>query len=163
VFEGALSFFGVSTPSGVSSCVAKSDVSLSGKNPSRFALFNALRQSAGVSQNFQCAGPITFPGFQADPLTNLLVLYPNGAARINGSSDLQVHVPSLNIEMSATIVVTAGQVSSIQATRFRSTRNFIGGFNDFRVALTDTGNISGVFLSLEHDAQPTQTQICGTF
>jgi len=159
--EGALFTFRVSTPSGASHCNAKSDLSLSGKYPSRFGLFNALRQSVGAIRDFQCAGPITFPGFQADPDSNTLVFYPNGAARINGSSDLQIHVPSDNVEMSASIAVTAGQVAFMQPTRFRASGNFNDGSDDLQVTLTAAGDIAGLRLS-RSTAQFSYAQTCGT-
>jgi len=159
VFEGALSAFTVFTPSGSATCVSKGTVSLAGKFPSRFGLFNALRQAVGVFPDFQCTAPITIPGFQA---SNTLVLEPNGAARINGPNDLEFHLPSYNIEMNASIVVTAGQVSSIRATRFRAFRFFVGGNDDLRVAFTDTGVVTGLLLSRQRDPQPFQLQTCGT-
>jgi len=151
--------FGVqyAVPAASSGCVPQSEVSLSGKQPGVFGLIGLLRQSVSVPREFQCAGPITFPGFLAAPSPNVLLLDPNGAVRVNGPGGPSLHLPSMvRFFIDAPLVVAAGQVSPIRPTSFSADFSGIAGnFDEFSVRISGTGQITGLRLTNAH------SQSCG--
>jgi hypothetical protein len=147
-----------------STCFPQSEVSLSGKHPSVFGFIGLLSQSLDLSREFQCAGPITWPGFLATPDPNFLFFDQKGAVRINGLSSPSLHLPSMAVFSidAAPLVVTAGEVSPIRLTSFQASFAFSSsisfGFDAFEVRLTDTGQITGLSLTNAHSQQ---AQHCG--
>lgn len=160
ISAGRLTRVTYAAPAAGSTCTPQSVVSLAGKHPGLFGLIGLLRQSVSLPREFQCAGPITFPGFLASPNPNVLLLDPNGAARVNGPGGPSLHLPSLaRFFTSAPLVVVAGQVSPIRLTSFTSDFSFLAGsFDQFTVQLTDTGQITGLSLTNAHS---NQAQHCG--
>jgi len=159
IVAGRLTSFGVLS----STCVPQSEVSLSGKHPSVLALIRLLSQSIDLSREFQCAGPITYPGFLAAPDPNVLFFGENGAVRINGLSSPSLHLPSMAVFTvdAAPLVVTAGQVAPIRLTSLRASFDIAASpidFDAFEVQLTDTGQITGLSLTNAHSQQ---AQHCG--
>jgi hypothetical protein len=143
-----------------SKCIPQSEVSLSGKHPSVFGLIGLLSQSLGLSREFQCAGPVTYPGFLAAPDSNFLFFDQKGAVRINGLSSPSLHLPSMaEFSIQAPLVVVAGQVSPIRLASFTASYAVtLADFGAFEVRLTDTGQITGLSLTNAHSHQ---AQHCG--
>ena len=153
--------YGLPTIFSSSTCMPLSEVSLSGKHPSVFGLIGLLSQSLGLSREFQCAGPVTYPGFLAAPDSNFLFFDQKGAVRINGLSSPSLHLPSLaafTID-AVPLVVVAGQVSPIRLASFTASYAVtLADFDAFEVRLTDTGQITGLSLTNAHSHQ---AQHCG--
>jgi len=143
-----------------SACIPQSEVSLSGKHPGIFGLIGLLRQSVTLPREFQCAGPITFPGFLLAPNPNVLALDPNGAVRVNGPGGPSLHLPSMaRFFINAPLVVSSGLVSPIRLTSFSADFSFaVGDFDQFLVHLTDAGQITGLSLTNAHSHH---AQSCG--
>ena len=144
-----------------SKCIPQNEVSLSGKHPSVFGLIGLLSQSLGLSREFQCAGPVTYPGFLAAPDSNFLFFDQKGAVRINGLSSPSLHLPSLAVFTidAVPLVVVAGQVSPIRLASFTASYAVaLADFDAFEVRLTDTGQITGLSLTNAHS---DQAQHCG--
>src|SRR5262249_33593900 len=158
------------TSNRISDCAPQGAVSLSGKHPTRFPAIGLLRQSIAAPMQFQCAGPITFPGFLAG--TNAVAIEGNGALRVNGTGGPSLHLPSQGpFSLNASIVVVANQVSSLRLTSFGANRSFRVGvgptgadllrFDGVTIALDNTGLITGFRLD-RGTVGSSQTQSCGT-
>jgi hypothetical protein len=151
--------YGSANAFGSSTCFPLSEVSLAGKHPSVFGFIGLLSQSLDPSREFQCTGPITWPGFLSAPDPNSLSFDQKGAVRINGLSTPSLHVPSMaQFLVDAPLVVAAGQVSPIRVASFSADIGNVVGFDEFVVQLSDTGQITGLRLTNGHSQQG---QHCG--
>jgi len=138
------------------SCNPSGEVLISGKHPSLIAL---TRRFAGATvPAFQCADPITYPGFQTGP--NLVTFDTNGAVRINSlHGGPSLHLPSMNIAMEAKFTLDSGQLTPRPAQLFAD-RIVRGGFDQFRVSLDASGQITGLSLGRTNE-QSSLGQSCG--
>ena len=146
----------LSPPSQTTRCVPLVEVPLAGKHPSLMALIRLLGESI-TQPTFQCAAPITHPAFQTSG--NTLTLQRNGAVRINAPAGPALHLPSLNIDARANLVVAAGEVQPMRLASLSARRTFPGGQDSFGVALTADGRIRGLSFDRQKPQSP-ETQRC---
>jgi hypothetical protein len=156
VAQGHLASVRVSVPAQDSLCVPGTDLSLTGKHPSLIALAKMLNVSL-PNPSFQCAAPIEFSGFQVG--ANFLIIQQNGALRFNGPGGPALHLPSLNITVNTSLIVTNGQAIGVQLESFAADRVLRGGLDEFVVRRNNFG-ISGVRL-IRQNTQSSQSQTCG--
>jgi hypothetical protein len=161
-FQDQLSSVRVSILGTSSECGPMRNLLVSDQTPSITALVRLFAQAINNPNSatpalFQCSSPALF--FQDG--ANQLITENNGALRINTPTGPALHLPSLNLNIETNLVVTAGQVSLIQPSRFQASRTFKGGQDDLILALTNVGQITGLKLTRQRNGQPSQSQTCG--
>jgi len=147
-----------SNAKGSSRCLPTTAVSVVGKEPSQIAFIRMFGQSLSSNPTFNCAGPISFSGFVTG--ANTLTIEASSALRINGAAGPALHLPSLNLRISAALTVTGAQVQPVRPTQFRADFGIPDRFDSLVVEMDTVGQITSLTLSRQRPGQPSQTQTC---